>query len=292
MCRTVKNIIILLAALLAPLALQADSYTPLTQTQYTFSGNQSTTFYFPGLKSATPALGDFDGDTDLDLIIGNLDDYLTYFRNDGSVTNMNPGAVVTAIVKIPGETRLTPYPADLDGDGDMDIVVGTATGKIFFVENIGVTAGMPDFVLHTTPVATGISYCHPALDDTDGDGDLDMFVGQGTVVAFYRNIGSATVPDFSLELSNVVSSTTINNLTPCLADIDGDGDAEMFCGQNNGNIAYYDKVVNGTDFSYNLVTSSYGSISVGEYSTCFAADTDNDGNADVICSDSTGKLRL
>ncbi|NOY23668.1 MAG: VCBS repeat-containing protein, partial [Acidobacteria bacterium] len=292
MHKIAKNIIVLLIALLTPIALRADSYTPLTQTRYTFSGSQTTAFYYHGLNYTTPALGDFDGDGDLDLIVGNLNDYLTYFRNDGSASNMDPGAISPTIIKIPGETRLTPYPGDLDGDGDMDLVVGTASGKIYFVENTGVTSGMPDFVLDTTPIATAISYCHPALDDADGDSDLDLFVGQGTAVAFYRNTGSATAPSFSLEQSNVVSTTSIDHLTPCLVDIDGDGDAEMFCGESNGEIAYYDKVVNGSDFSYNLVTSAYGGISIGQYSTCFFADTNNDGNADIACGNRMGKSSL
>ncbi len=270
----------------------ADSFTQLTNTQYTVAGNQSTVFYFHGLKFASPTLGDFDGDGDLDLIVGNGDDYLTYFRNDGSAADMDPGAISPTIIKIPGEKRLVPYPGDLDGDGDLDLVVGTASGKIYFVENTGLTSGMPDFVLDTTPLVTAISYCHPALDDTDGDGDLDLFIGQGTAVAYYRNDGTTTSPSFTLIESNILSTTAIDNLSPCFADIDGDGEAEMFCGQYNGKIAYYDKVVSGSDFSYDLVTAAYGGITVGEFSTCCFADTDNDGDFDVVCSDSGGKLRL
>ncbi|NOZ13887.1 MAG: hypothetical protein GXO69_09625 [Acidobacteria bacterium] len=292
MRKIVETLLVILFSFAGGIAVHADSFTQLINTQYTVSGNQSTVFYFHGLKFVSPALGDFDGDGDLDLIVGNGDDYLTYFRNDGSATKLDPGAISPTIIKIPGETRLVPYPGDLDGDGDLDLVVGTASGKIYFVENTGVTNGMPDFVLDTTPIVTAISYCHPALNDADGDGDLDLFVGQGTAVAYYRNDGTATSPSFTLVQSNILSTTSINNLSPCFADIDGDGEAEMFCGQYNGQIAYYDKVVNGSTFSYNLVSSSYGGITVGEFSTCFFADTDNDSDLDIVCSDSGGKLRL
>jgi len=287
-----KKILGIIIALLFPIVLLGDSYTPLTQTQYTFSGNQNTLFYFQGLKYASPALGDFDGDGDLDLIVGNGDDYLTYFRNDGSTSNLDPGEISPTIIKIPGESRLVPYPGDLNGDGDLDLVVGTSSGKVYFIENTGVTGGMPDFVLDTTPLISTFSFCHPALDDADGDGDLDLFIGQGNTVSFYRNGGTTASPSFTLEQSNVLSTTTIDNLSPCFVDIDGDGDAEMFCGQKNGKIAYFDKVVDGNGFSYNLMTSSYGNIAVGEYSSSFFADANNDGNADIVVSSSTGNLRL
>ncbi len=71
---------------------------------------------------------------------------------------------------------------DLDGDGDLDVVVGERDGNLFYFENTG-TATAPAFVQQTGAAnpfdGVDVGYLQRAgFGDLDGDGDLDAVVGR------------------------------------------------------------------------------------------------------------------
>ena len=96
----------------------------------------------------------------------------------------------------------TPSFADLDGDGDLDAVVGENDGILHYFENTG-SATAPAFTEQTGAanpfdgVDVGIASA-PSFADLDGDGDLDAVVGEfyGTL-RYFENTGSATAPVFT-----------------------------------------------------------------------------------------------
>ncbi len=75
----------------------------------------------------------------------------------------------------------TPSFADLDGDGDLDAVVGEGDGTLHYFENTG-SAIAPVFTERTGAANpfNGVDvgyYSAPSFADLDGDGDLDAVVG-------------------------------------------------------------------------------------------------------------------
>ena len=129
-------------------------------------------------RNTTPALGDLDGDGDLDLLMGESSGTLNYYRNDGG-----PGAPDFQLVSdefqdIDIGRRSVPTIVDLDGDGDLDLAVGTEVSGLRLFLNEG-TPTEPIFV-ETVPFAPRVpTFSTPVFVDLEGDGDRDLVMGGG-----------------------------------------------------------------------------------------------------------------
>ncbi len=137
-----------------------------------------------------------------------------------------------------------PTLADIDGDGDLDLVVGKDNGTLNYYKNTG-SAIAPIYEVQTgttnpfDTIAIGIS-SKPTFADIDGDGDLDLVVGEryGTL-KYYKNTGSAIAPIYEVQTGTTNPFNTIDIgsfSTPTFADIDGDGDLDLVVGESDGNL--------------------------------------------------------
>ena len=142
-------------------------------------------------RNTTPALGDLDGDGDLDLLLGESSGTLNYYRNDGGARGPDFQLVSDEYQDIDIGRRSVPVLVDLDGDGDLDLAVGSEVSGIRVFINEG-SRRRPRFV-ETDPVPVEApAFATPAFADIDGDGDLDLVSGGvgGGLVVHMRTGGS------------------------------------------------------------------------------------------------------
>ncbi|MBS3766877.1 MAG: T9SS type A sorting domain-containing protein [Candidatus Cloacimonetes bacterium] len=123
---------------------------------------------------SVPRLVDMDGDDDLDIVAGNEDGNLFYFENQGTATNPEWVEINGYFNGIDVGSSCVPYVADLDLDGDKDVIAGNLAGDVTFFENTGESWN------EDPSQVSGISAdqnAAPALADLDNDGDKDLTLG-------------------------------------------------------------------------------------------------------------------
>ncbi len=187
-----------------------------------------------GSRSA-PTLADLDGDNKIDLIVG-LNGTIRSFKNVG-MDNIPVWSETTDwnLASLSNNGFIRPAFADLDNDGDLDLLIGV-TGALLAYRNDG-DANTPVWVDNSASwgIATLSGLYSPAIGDMDGDGDLDLMIGNSIYVIGFENTGTPVAPTWVENTDwRTTQSAGATDAAPTLGDLDGDSDLDLLIGHRNG----------------------------------------------------------
>ena len=278
-----------------------------------------------GVHSGFTMLGiDIDGDNDQDLVLSNVSfNTMNILTNDGNANDAHMGeqdltfpANFSNTDPIDFYTFPAAFLADVNNDGNLDIIAtpyqennGHDHEGCYLYTNASATEYDFTFVknnfLQDEMIDLGTS-AYPVLFDYDQDGLKDLIVGNrgyfvstGTYssqIAYYRNTGTATQPQFTLQTRDVanISNLGLGNVIPTFGDLDGDGDDDMLIGDTDGLIHLFSNSAGpGNPCSFSLTTPGFQGIDVaGQYAAPFLFDVDNDQLLDLIIGERNGNLNF
>ena len=209
---------------------------------------------------------------------------------------------------------------DYEGDGDQDLIVGIDDwgeygwdnafdedghwingplhGYVFLLENIDgkytnkgkIMAGGHPVDVYGAP--------SPNMMDFDGDGDLDLICGEFLDrFTWFENRGSRSTPEFVegrfLTNEEGVLKMDLEMIIPVAVDWDGDGDADLVVGDEDGRVAFVENSGETLGSMPQFHSPVYfrqkaDLLKFGALVTPFAVDWDDDGDQDLICGNTAG----
>ena len=187
-----------------------------------------------------PTLADLDGDGRPDLVTGTWRDVIQWWRNVGTVATPRWELADSALITLTRGSNTAPAFADLDGDGDLDLLVGEASGQLNLYRNVGTrTAPRFELVSDTYLDLDVGRRSAPLLVDLRGDGRPDLVLGsEDGGVQHWRNVSAGESIRF--ERTRDLDVVTGPFSAPTAGDIDGDGDLDLLVGNAAGGLRFFE----------------------------------------------------
>ena len=251
----------------------------------------------------TVQAADIDSDGDTDVLVGGRS-RIEWLENTGNKNfisheireTCDPCSIINPL--LPDGTDLTPqlevtqvFPADLDGDGDQDIIATMQWPNIIaWYENMEITA-----VLHYGDTDSNDSDCRGAcfaehiisddaggphdvfVTDFDFDSDSDLVTASFSdhTIAWYENDGSQRFT------RHIVNTSALSTTSVYPIDLDKDGDVDILADSSeNDAIIWYENQGEDSFTPHNITVEADRAYSV------FPIDLDNDGDIDVLSASS------
>ena len=269
---------------------------------------------------AKPALLDYNADGLMDLVVGNFtffkllglrDSRLHLYENTGTATSPAFTLVDDDFLSMtefsldlpPGAGALdfAPTFGDLDGDGDMDAIIGEGTGRLFYFENTAgpgqpVSFGPGQFDYMSIDIGASAA---PQIVDLNRDELPDLLVGEkGGAFRYLQNVGTVEEPFFNDDLSaapniqflggvdgRIIGQSTGHSV-PFVIDF---GDRyELFMGTEHGTLEHYNNIDGNLNGDFDIISENIFTHPEGNFLHPAFYDWDNDGFFEVVVGNERG----
>ncbi len=261
-------------------------------------------------QNSYPVLFDYNADGKKDLLIGTFGYYsgtslsaqLTLYKNIGTLAQPSYSLITRNLGNVSAQalTNVMPTVGDIDGDGDTDILIGTAYGQIHWLVNTA-GAGNPcnfsSFLNTPFTFTTNSGSAAPQLFDINTDGKLDLLIGtKNGKIAYYQNVGTTTSPSFTLITNNFGNINVTTNTSQFGTDAYATpffytdaGITKVLVGSVSGQIFQYQVPAVITN-SCTLISNNVNAWLEGGQSTIYFEDVNNDGKRDAFLGNASGGL--
>lgn len=269
-------------------------------------------------SGAAPTFLDYNADGLMDLVVGTYGQFkelgsrnsrLLLFANVGTKTlpkfELVDNDFLNMSVFNQNTYNFSPTFGDLDGDGDLDVLVGEEQGRLFYAEN---TAGADNPVVFGTwqygfaNVDVGIAST-PQIIDLNQDGLPDLVIGERNGnLNYFQNIGTASAPQFNADPSlapNTERLGMVDARTPGLVAgysapyfVDFGSNATLLLGTNVGQIERYSDLEANIYGTFVNETETLGNIREGAQAKLAAYDLDDDGFLEMVVGNLRGGLSI
>jgi hypothetical protein len=243
--------------------------------------------------SWSAAWGDYNGDGNIDIFVGqsNIGTTGDVLRNNG-VSGFSNESVSTGLDD-PGFHQNVAW-ADIDNDRDLDLVIGMEGPEKHEIYLQGSNGSFTPVGAATGfQVAYGTKAYGMALGDTDGDGDIDIYIstciGGGNIRNnFFENQLAQTGTLSFVDIADTNGTQYMpNSYGSEFIDMDDDGDLDLFMVGADGQNSKIFRNDGGNQFTdvdtitgHALLTNNGGDLNGGK-----AIDYDNDGDLDLFFHD-------
>ena len=215
---------------------------------------------------------DLDQDGKEDIIVSYFDqDRIVWYRNLGNA-NFTPGInLATNLQAARGIDA-----GDIDGDGDLDLVLGVTNGIGFYwIEHLDGNGTFSPLL----PISTTLSQArNQVLGDIDGDGDLDLISNSNgsTLLQWYKN----TNGEGNFILEQTIETNGSYRIDLFLVDIDYDDDLDIISSGLDA-VTWYENLDGLGDFGEKQIINPTSNPTI-QYSSLCIADLNNDNFLDVL----------
>ncbi len=153
-----------------------------------------------------PTIANIDADDEPEVIVGISNGNLMAFNHDGSnIFIRDLGCIIKGGIVV----------ADIDVDGNNDIILVSNSGDVYVVDNTGTDIGPFPVDVEQSVDST------PIIADMDNDGTFEIVFGDNFGYLHSYDISGSETVNFPIDLDNSLK------VSPAIADLDGDGDVEI-----------------------------------------------------------------